>query len=190
MATEIEFKAHAENFESLRAVLSKKAEYICAFEKNDTLWFPFPPLGLRVRTEKRSFPGGKTESAVFVTYKDKTVKDGIEINNEQEFEVHSPSGRGDEIFKDLLTRLQLRPGGGKRKKGWAYSMNGITVELHEVDGLGWFVELEIIADNDREETVARERKKLLEALASLGVNQDAIESRSYMQMLREKADKQ
>jgi adenylate cyclase class 2 len=65
----------------------------------------------------------------------------------------------------------------------------MTVELTEVKGLGWFVELEMISDdedagNTQEETLAAARKKLLDFLAKLGIERNAIESRPYTEMLR------
>ena len=39
MSIEIELKAHVENCQALKLLLSKKAEYKRAFEKDDTYWF-------------------------------------------------------------------------------------------------------------------------------------------------------
>ena len=201
MATEIELKAHVRDVDTVKQLLAEKAAFLCSFEKDDTLWFPantsagkdtvssdpslfaLPATGLRVRREKRIFPDGKEENSVIITYKNKEIRDGIEINDEKEFQILSQTGNGAEVFEDFLTRVHLGPGSGKRKKGWAYSVHGITAELHEVEGLGWFLELEILADNGREETVSNGRKRLLEILASLGIGGEAIENRPYMQML-------
>jgi len=195
MSTEIELKAHVKDYKALKALLSKKADYSGAFEKDDTLWFPgdtrylageslLHPYGLRIRREKRSFPDGSAESKCFATHKIKEVRDGIEINDEREFEVNPGSA-----FEDFLRRMGLKPGLSKRKRGWAFSLNEINAELVEVEGLGWFVELEIVTENNlaegkSEKIVAEAREKLLEFLDGLGINRDAIESRFYSEMLR------
>jgi predicted adenylyl cyclase CyaB len=195
MSMEIELKARITNYEPVKRLLSEKAEYLGAFEKDDTLWYPetpdsgeaagLPPRWIRVRREKRSLPDGTEASAVFATYKYRKTTDGIEINDEREFEVRS-SGQPDQVFEDFLLRMGLRPGAGKRKRGWAFSREGITAELAEAEGLGWFIELEILADNDREETAAEAKRRLLSFLDHLGIGREAIEARTYMQMLQER----
>ncbi len=49
--------------------------------------------------------------------------------------------------------------------------------------LGWFVELEILAENPDEEYVARAESALRETLARCGVPESAIERRFYTEML-------
>jgi len=195
MAYEIELKAHVADFEATKRLLFEKAAYKWAFVKDDTYWFPVRtpsernsgeaaadllPAGVRVRRESRSFPDGKEESFCFVTYKIKEVKDGIEINDEKEIEIRSASCE----FEELLRRLGLKINITKRKRGWSFLHNEINAELTEVEGLGWFVELEILADNNREETVVQGRKELMDFLDSLGIERGAIESRYYSEMLR------
>jgi len=186
MATEIELKAHVANSEALKLLLGKKAEYRSAFEKEDGYWFTAWPSGLsssglRVRREKRTFPDGTVESATLVTFKNKEVRDGVEINDEREFEANSF-----QVFEELLGRIGLKQGAAKKKRGWTFTCDGITAELTEVESLGWFVELEILADNDLEETVAKAKKRLWDFFDGLNIGRQAIESRFYTEMLRAK----
>jgi len=189
MATEIELKAHIDNHEALKNILGEKAEYLSSFKKEDRYYF-LPehsdrfPSGVRVRREKRTFPDGMEKSTSNVTYKRKEVREGIEVNDEREFEVRTA-----EEFEEFLGRLGFKPGDAKKKRGWAFCRNGINAELVEVEGLGWFVELEIIADGSytatpTEGAFTEERNRLLVFLDSLGVSKEAIESRFYSQMLR------
>ena len=196
MVTEIELKAHVKDKKNLKLRLSEKAEYICAFEKEDTYWFlsdrdeaaESAPGKIRLRREKRILSDGTGKSAIFVTFKTKEVKDGIEINDEREFELSSPSSRSETDFEEFAKRIGYKPGAYKKKKGWAYSAGGISAELVEVKSLGWFIELEILADNKRSTTILKREKKLLDFLDSLGIEREAIESRFYSEMLA-KADK-
>lgn len=189
MATEIEIKAHVKDRDALRRALSDKAEYLCAFEKEDCYWIlakakegeTRPPI--RVRREKRDFPDETGKESVLVTCKIKERRDGMEINDEREFEVKPAQD-----FEQFLSLIGYAPGFVKGKKGWAFSRDGITAELAEVRGLGWFIELEILNDTcaaAQEEFPAGERKRLLDFLASLGIERDAIESRYYSEMLEE-----
>jgi len=189
MITEIELKAHVLDSEVLRSQLSEKGEYLETFEKDDTYWFPdsadfstsgLYPYGLRVREEKRKLQNGTEESITLVTYKIKEQRNNIETNDEQEFEVKPRP-----LFEGFLRRMGLKPGAAKRKRGWAFSHGRIRAELTEVEDLGWFVEIEILVSDNREETIAKARQELLVFLDSLGVGRDALESRSYLQMLSE-----
>jgi adenylate cyclase class 2 len=183
--TEIELKAHAENPEALKARLEALAEYAGAFEKEDAYWFPqkagfpVPPSGIRVRREKDTPPGGESSAVVHVTYKSKEVRNGIEINDEREFDVS-----GAEEFEGLLSILEFTKGIAKKKKGWAYRRGRINAELCEVEGLGWFIELEILSAKKDGETLDRAREELSGFLGDLGIGEEALESRYYTEMLR------
>ena len=184
MVTEIELKAHVKNNEELRRLLSEKAVFLHSFEKEDNYWFgentSLPSSGLRIRREKRRFEDGREEIANLATFKTKEVRNAIEINDEREFAVDPVTE-----FEEFLRRLGMRAERYKKKKGWAFSKDGINAELVEVQGLGCFIELEIIADNNREETFAGARKKLMDFLVELGIDAEAIESRFYTEMLKD-----
>jgi adenylate cyclase class 2 len=187
MPVEIELKAHIGNPELIKSRLDGIAEFSAAIEKKDVYWFPsagggeknLPVSGIRVRKESITDAEGKFSQMVLVTYKNKERRNGIEVNDEYEFEVSSA-----EVFEDMLGRLGLKQGIAKRKKGWAWKFRGITAELVTVDGLGWFVELEIIADKADRETSGEGRKQLLGLLDKLGIERENIEERYYTEMLK------
>jgi adenylate cyclase class IV len=58
-----------------------------------------------------------------------------------------------------------------------------------VSDLGWFLELEIIADQDDEKTVEESRKRLLAMLEKLEIPAEHIETSPYTVMLRERGKK-
>jgi predicted adenylyl cyclase CyaB len=186
MATEIELKAHVQDSETIKSLLHEKAEYSCAFEKHDTYWIcsrslNVPISKLRVRSDKRVFPDGSETSAIIATYKIKHMHDDMEVNDELEFTVNP----GTE-FERFLEAFAFTPEIRKVKRGWAFLHDGITAELAEVDGLGWFVELEILCaavGGTSEKTVSAAREKLLALLDELGIDRKAIESRYYSAML-------
>ncbi|QQO08564.1 class IV adenylate cyclase [Breznakiella homolactica] len=192
MAIEIELKAHVQNAEEVRKEIDRFAQYGYAYEKNDTYWYSRAnetqasralPGGLRIRTEKQTGNGDESRETVLVTYKSKELRDGIEVNEEHEFSI---SGEG--AFTELLSRLGFEPGISKKKTGWSWSYTGITMELSLVDGLGWFLELEILADKKvrgGETVLEQSRKRLLDLLKKTGIPESAIEPRYYTEMLRE-----
>ena len=63
----------------------------------------------------------------------------------------------------------------------------MNAELCEVSGprrsLGWFLELEILAEDAAAPTVAAARQKLLGLLEQLGVPRSRIEERYYSELL-------
>jgi len=197
MVKEIELKAHVKNSEALKRLLSEKAEYTCAFEKDDVYWYgggdlavgvAFGVQKVRIRKEKRRLADGTEESRCVVTYKSKERNDGFEVNDELEFEVNPAEG-----FEEFLGKAGLKLGTRKSKRGWAFSKAGITAELVEVDDLGWFIELEIlksisiavesVIDDRQEEIIAEGKKHLLAFLDDLGIEREAIEQRFYLEML-------
>jgi adenylate cyclase class 2 len=211
MAVEIELKARVEDPEERKRIISQFAGSGEEFLKEDSYWYPpsgpggsssrpeLPgapglPSGVRIRREERRKgpEGGGDSLSTRICFKTKEKREGIEINDERECEVSDPM-----VFEELLVRLGLRPGPRKRKRGWAWVYRGITIELCKVSGsaspgkdgetvrLGWFAELEILADQDREDTTAAARTRLLELLKKMGINEDRIEERYYTELLRE-----
>jgi adenylate cyclase class 2 len=187
MAVEIELKAWADNPGAVREKLDGLARFNGEFLKEDTYWKPgagnmpagFPFSGIRIRKESARDAGGRARNVVTVTYKSKEKREGLEVNREEEFSV-SDAGP----FEGLLGRLGLKPAASKRKSGFSWDYEGITAELAEVAGLGWFAELEILSDNAGPETVAAARRRLLGLLAKLGIGEDRIETRYYTEMLQ------
>jgi adenylate cyclase class 2 len=90
-------------------------------------------------------------------------------------------------FEELLRRLGLEAGVSKKKRGRSWRYGGITVELSNVERLGCFVELEIMAEDDGAKTVDAARDALLSFLKLAGISEERIETRYYNEMLKEAA---
>jgi adenylate cyclase class 2 len=212
MPLEIELKARLDDCTQVEQRLSGLGTFCRSYKKSDSYWFPtqtsvggapIPSSGVRVRRESGTDADGTAYESVLVTYKHKEISDGIEVNDEREFTVSSPSAETSSLedataastFEDLLTRLGLRKGICKEKQGRAWTIQPqsagrsgvvqrpILAELSLVTGLGWFVELEIIAEDDEGQTVEESRKRLLALLEKLEIPADRIEARPYTTML-------
>lgn len=189
MATEIELKAWVMDPGELKNKLSKLAVFKGTFEKNDTFFRPLnpaeitgsPSYGVRIRKEAAEDPRGILRESIYVTYKSKKIQNGIEINDEREFQVSQATA-----FEEFLIHLGFKESIKKRKKGSSFDYNGMTVELTEVEGLGWFVELEILLPEKENKNTENEMKKLLCFLDLLEIPRGSIESRSYTAMLAER----
>jgi adenylate cyclase class 2 len=191
MAAEIELKARVDDPETLRIRLEKLGKFLFSYEKDDTYWRPtgilpeIPASGVRIRREHDTMPGGRIRETVLVTCKFREMIDGVEINDEREFEVSDG-----EIFGDLLKRLGFTPAVRKYKKGRAWDCDGIRAELSEVRDLGWFLELEITGEKvPRGKDLARDtsenRRRLFALLEKAGIPPEKIETRPYTSMLQD-----
>lgn len=182
MAIEIELKAWVDDAEAVRKRLCAIGAYEGRYDKDDEYWRSRSGTalgsGVRIRRLKTAGEDGEERTAAVITFKKKEVRDGIEVNDEREFEVSDA-----EAFAELLSRLGLAPWIRKRKIGESWSIDGITAELSEIVGLGKFVELEILSDTDAAEVVASARKRLSDALSTLGVGEDRVEARYYTEMI-------
>jgi adenylate cyclase, class 2 len=130
---------------------------------------------LRIRT---------TAGRSFVTYKGPRLDATTKTRRELEFPLHD-SDVGGSQFAELLTALGFRPVATVRKsrRKFYISHTGREVEgaIDEVDGVGTFVELELVAD----EAALEETKQIICELA-VELELGAIERRSYLEMLLEK----
>jgi adenylate cyclase class 2 len=197
MAFEIELKAHLDDPEPVKRRLDSLGSYCGGYHKVDAYWYPagtvsglrIPPSGVRLRRQADTGTDGVVRESVLVTYKMREMQNGIEVNDEREFSVS-----GTAVFEDLLGRLGMEPGIRKEKQGEAWRVRlgaGEAVpgeclaELSLVKRLGWFIELEIIAENGDGQTVMESGNRLRALLKKLGVGEERIESRPYTQMLRD-----
>ena len=203
MAVEIELKARLDDFERVRERLFAMGAYCRAHIKSDCYWLPDQaaagqqslPSGVRVRRDRGVNADGAAYGSILVTYKTKEITDGIEVNDECEFTISDAAP-----FEALLLRLGLRETHRKEKKGWAWLVADapevtkqppILAEISMVEGLGWFLEIEIqvagtIADSERQ-TVEESRRRLLALLEKLEIPAAKIEPRPYTLMLKEAA---
>jgi predicted adenylyl cyclase CyaB len=179
---EIELKAHVSDPEAVRRCLSGFMEFQGDFDKRDEYW----SVGLAAKASSgrqfsfrlRSEPERNT-----VTYKEKTYRDRMEVNEEIEFVL------GDrESFLAFLSKMGARPLYSKRKKGSLWrGKDGLQAELVQVEGLGYFLEVEIMMEQSPGWALEEIREKLTEVLRRCGLDERSIEGRPYSQLLGQQA---
>ncbi len=86
----------------------------------------------------------------------------------------------------ILHALGFSEAGIVRKKREVFSAGEITVCLDAVEGLGEFLEVEIVAENEKELEVSR--GKLFEFLKQFGVGEKDSIRTSYLEMVLEKSN--
>lgn len=183
--TEIEIKAHVANPEKTAQNIASFAVFTGETHKRDTYWTREEPL-VKVRVREES-------GILTVTYKKKELRGETEVNDEREFTISdrsafetfiADSGFSPASYKEKITKrwvIQSDSYGEQREK----TLPEIGIELSLVDRLGWFIELEALADNPGENEIARIRGLLLETLDRCCINREAIETRYYTEMLAE-----
>ena len=181
MSYEIEVKAWVTDPQSLQARLEATGTFLRHFEKDDVYFegeatYGGQPVTVRIRKDG--------ENSV-CTFKERRTVNGVEHNREWEFSI------GDAYaMETLLLRLGLPELIHKQKSGAAYRYGDLLIELSEVHGLGYFLEVEKLVDSTADEPTQREAKvQVREALLSFDIPESAIESRPYTEMLLEERER-
>lgn len=177
--TEIEIKAHVGDHEITEKTIASFATFTGETHKRDTYWTKEnPPMKVRLREES---------GLLTVTYKKKELRGAVEVNDEREFTISDRSA-----FEALITDAGFMPASHKEKrtKRWVRPVNlagvmEIGIELSHVHALGWFLELEALAEKPDERDIERVRESLMETLTLCGIDSRAIETRYYTEMLAE-----
>jgi adenylate cyclase class 2 len=179
MATEIELKVWIDDVSSIEKRLDSSMVCTGRYTKHDEYWRS-PQLelgnGIRLRIGE--------DGVCTVNWKHKEVRDSIEVNDEHEFTVSSR-----DEYALFLQTLGFSPWIRKVKRGKAWHDGTILAELSEIEDLGHFLELEILAGDDSPATITAARKALFDCLDRLGISRERIETRYYTSMLAEKSGK-
>lgn len=109
-----------------------------------------------------------------VTYKGpKSTILGSKVREELNLEIADP-----DTFEQIVTSLGFIRVAAVRKNREYYQCDGFTISLDQVEGLGNFVEIELITENNAEEAAAR----VDQMAKKIGVNGERITS-SYLELL-------
>lgn len=168
---EVELKAKINNPEEIEAILLEKAEFIKEFDKKDYYFLiPGKKDHFRLRVEKHQN---------VVTIKDKSIHEGIEINKETEYNIDDVDAFI-EFTKAIGSELDII----KYKKGELFNLDNYNLELCEIEGLGWFIEIEKLTENEND--ISNIKLKLKSILDLLGVKESQIEEEFYIDILKKK----
>ena len=183
MAIEVELKAWVDEPQALARLLETRFRFAGSYLKEDRYYriqsdAGKPAVEFRLRREGEGW---------IVTSKEKAIQDGVEVNREHEFGV-SDGDSFDRFARHIGAKLFItKAKRGKRFRDESLGSEGVTIELSEVEGLGWFVEIECLVDPDRAEEVPKARERVRGLLATLGVGERLVEPRYYIDMLAELA---
>jgi len=91
-----------------------------------------------------------------------------------------------EAFLELVERIDCVEYAAKIKTGLEFQSDGMTVELVRLDGLGSFLEIEIIEHTSDSAVHEEAAQKIRSFLRSTGISEDRLEPQSYVDLLRGK----
>lgn len=178
---EIEIKAHVSDKDSVKNAISKFAKYKCAVQKHDTyykLTVHENDVTARIRCENEK---------ITLTYKQKEMRGtdsgtSTEVNSEYECQI-SCAAPLEKLFADCGFAISHTK--EKHTESWTYATRAgdALIELCNVPPLGYFLEVEILANDDDKATVEAAQKELYAILEKCGIDKSAIEMRYYSEML-------
>jgi len=177
---EVEVKLRADHDELTRALRERGAERLGRVVQADTYYdaphreFAETDEAFRIR---REFDDADGDPRARVTYKGPLLE--AASKSREEFETGVDDG---ETMAAIAEHLGFDPAGTVRKERTRFRLDGYTVTLDSVDGLGEFVEVETETD-DADIAAAREGARDL--LAGLGLDPTDQVRTSYLGLLLE-----
>lgn len=193
---EIELKAHVYDKAALTEKLNTFAEYKGNVSKYDSYWKQPPLFSLlsakrsgetgtviRIRIEKSNTEKNPLRTLVTCKRKQRIAGSGtdsgkspLEVNEEHEFTVSDAAA-----FENLIINAGFSPFLTKSKECSQWVYEDILIELCAVDGLGDFLEAEILRETDSDTDAAR--IKLEKLFEKCGIPLEQIEPMYYSELL-------
>jgi predicted adenylyl cyclase CyaB len=167
MPANIEIKAHARDFSDLRLRAEALSETPVEVIPQEDTFFPVH----RGRFKLRQLAPDRGQ----LVYYERPDQDGPKRSNYRIFETRDPEG-----LKQTLS-LALGVRGVVRKKRYLYLVGQTRLHLDEVDGLGQFLELEVVLRPGQ--TDAEGQAIAAELMARLGIAEVDLIKGAYMDML-------
>ena len=181
---EVEVKVRADHDAVRDSLESVGATHVESVEQEDVYYdapdrdFATTDEALRVREERsatnRSEGADAETTDTRLTYKGPLVDSDSKTRQEAETAVVDPAQ-----LRDILDGLGYDPAATVRKERERYTVDGITVTLDTVEGLGEFVEGELETEDDIEGA----RDRVLSLLTDLGLDTDEQIRTSYLGLL-------
>lgn len=182
---EVELKVRANHDRLREALAGHDAEPKQQVRQVDTYYdaphrdFAETDEALRTREETDLESGSETTE---LTYKGPLVENASKTREEHETTVDNPAG-----IEGILDGLGFEPAATVEKHREAFSIDGYTVTLDTVDGLGEFAEVEraISAVEADDSGVERVREGAIDLMDELGLDDDEQIRTSYLGLLLE-----
>jgi adenylate cyclase, class 2 len=167
---EIEIKARADDLEGLKQKIERLGVTFVKKERQTDTYFSHPKRDFAQTDEALRIR--QIDDGLLLTYKGPKLDQLTKTR--EEFEVRV----ADENATIILKKLGFREVATVTKSRGYYRLGDFEIMLDDVEDLGHFIEVEKRADEYRPE-------ELVEFLESLGIKKDAIERKSYLELVFE-----
>ena len=167
---EVEIKARADH-QKIKKLLEGMGAQGIGIEKHHDTYYNAPHRDFAKTDEALRIRLCNGES--ILTYKGKKLDSVSKTRNEFETPVDGENARR------ILLELGFVENGVVKKTREVFELGGLTIGLDSVEGLGEFIEVEIVADSD----VDYHRACLFEFLVKLGIREQESIRKSYLEML-------
>lgn len=131
-----------------------------------------PSLGFE-KTLKLRKSNGEAKLIFKLRRSDKDLKENLEIEVKIE-------GRDINNLLQLLKSLGFEENLIVRKKRRSFCLNGCTINVDDVEGLGSFLEIEVVVDEDKTDDAFN---RILEILSALNLSKKELIRRGYAEMI-------
>lgn len=167
MATNIEIKARVDDFEALRTRADSLSDQPLEILPQEDTFFNTQKGRLKLRIQ--------APDQGYLIYYERPDQEGPKRSDYHLAETHDP----DSLKETLLLAYGIR--GVVKKTRYLYMVGQTRIHLDEVEGLGHFMELEVVMREDQNDA---EGQAIAEDLMRrLGVREDALIEGAYMDLL-------
>ncbi|MBL9082032.1 MAG: class IV adenylate cyclase [Planctomycetales bacterium] len=181
MKLEVEQKFRIDDPAALRQRLSDCGVKFAAAVRQSDAYFNHPARDFARTDEALRIRSIGDEN--FVTYKGPKLDRTVKTRHELEQPI-APGRAAAEKFTELLVALGFRPSAvvDKSRSAALFKFGGVDFELawDEVDGIGTFLEIELVVDAEARDTA---KSRILALQQELGLT--TVERRSYLEMVLE-----
>jgi adenylate cyclase class 2 len=167
---EVEVKARADH-QKIKRLLEGMGAQAIGIEKHHDTYYNAPHRDFAKTDEALRIRLRNGEAVL--TYKGKKLDSVSKTRNEFETRVDGENARS------ILLELGFVESGVVKKTREVFEFDDLTIGLDSVEGLGEFIEVEIVADSD----VDSHRARLFRFLEKLGIREEESIRKSYMELL-------
>ncbi|ALV62146.1 Adenylate cyclase [Thermococcus sp. 2319x1] len=166
MEVEVKFRVL---FDETKKKIEKLGAELVREEVQEDLYFDIPlPNLLRIR---RIVNTGE----IILGYKE--IKD----QKNEEFDEIEVEVKDFDKIREILRRLGFKEDVWVKKHRHVYRLGNVTFELNRVEGLGDFLDIEVISDD-----VEEAKRKIWEVARELELKEEDVEPRLYQELIKEK----
>ncbi len=163
------------------SLLKKKIQSIAKFKTREKKTDTYYTLESKNKYPKKSLRIRKTNHTYEINFKQKlSYIKNIHAKKEKEFRVSDMKN-----FLDLINDFGFRKWLTKTKHSEIYQIKkNFHIEINHVQSLGWFLEIEYLAQNKTQ--IQKARTQILSILKKLNINKNQIIKDGYTKLLWDK----